>query len=113
MFLLLPSAGLAHDPEKACRTVIAQVTNTARSVGVTAFFRQTCIVSDGHSLFCFRYASDDLCPTLYVSRRFTAGGLVVASEPLDSKPDQWAEITPNKLVQLDATHQTSFDLLAA
>ena len=80
------SAGLAHDPEQACRTVIAQMTNTARSVGMTAFFRQTCIFSDGHRLFCFRYASDDRCPTLYVSRRFTAGGLVVASEPLCATP---------------------------
>ena len=113
MFLLLLSAGLENDPAQACRTVIAQMTDTARSVGVTAFLRQTCVFSDGHSLFCFRYASDGRCPTLYVSRTFAGGGLIVASEPLDGRSDQWAEITPNQLVRLDATDQTSFDLLAA
>ena len=113
MFLLLLSAGLEDDPEQACRTVIAQMTDTARSVGVTAFLRQTCVFSDGHSLFCFRYASDGRCPTLYVSRTFAGGGLVVASEPLNGRPDQWAEITPNQLVRLDATDQVSFELLAA
>lgn len=113
MFLLLLSAGLAEDPENACRTVIAQMTNTARSAGMTGFFRQTCVFSDGKSLFCFRYASDGRCPTLYVCRGFSGGGLVVASEPLEGTPDQWEEITPNRLVRLDAADQTSFDLLAA
>ena len=98
MFLLLLSTGLADNPEQACRIVIAQMMDTARSVGVTAFFRQTCVFSDGHSLFCFRYASDDRCPTLYVSRVFKGGGLVVASELLDGRPGHWAEITPNQLV---------------
>ena len=43
MFLLLLSAGLADAPDLACRTLIAQMTDTARSAGVTAFFRQTCV----------------------------------------------------------------------
>jgi glutamine amidotransferase len=113
LFLLLLSAGLADDPDRACRSVISQLTDTARSVGVTAFFRQTCVFSDGHSLFCYRYTSDAHCPTLYVSREFVGGGLVVASEPLDGRSDHWAEITPHRLVRLDATDHESFDLLAA
>jgi glutamine amidotransferase len=113
MFLLLLSAGLEDDPEFACRSVIAQMTETALSVGVCPFFRQTCVFSDGDSLFCFRYASDGRCPTLYMSRAFASGALVVASEPLNGTSDHWAEVEPNKLVRLDATDQRSFDLLAA
>lgn len=111
IFLLLLNSGLADDPLHACRSVITQMTTTARSVGVPTFFRQTCIFSDGHSLYCFRYASDGRYPTLYVSREFVSGGLVVASEPLDGRPDHWVEITPNRLVQLDATRHQNFDLL--
>ena len=113
MFLLLLRAGLADDPEHACRRMIAQMADTAQSVGVPAFFRQTCVFSDGQSLYCFRYASDGRSPTLYVSRAFSGGGLVVASEPLDRRPEHWTMITPNQLVRLDATDQRSFDLLAA
>ncbi len=112
-FLLLLNAGLAENPEQACRDVIAHLIETARFVGVPAFFRQTCIFSDGKSLFCFRYASDGRYPSLYVSRQFAGGGLVVASEPLDGKSDQWIEITPNQLVRLGTSDQMTFDLLAA
>lgn len=113
LFLLMLNAGLADNPERACRAMIAQLTKTAQRVGVPPFFRQTCVFSDGKCLYCFRYASDNRCPTLYVSRRFAGGGLVVASEPLDGEADRWAEILPNHLVRLDAAADTAFDLLAA
>ncbi|MEL6521145.1 MAG: class II glutamine amidotransferase [Pseudomonadota bacterium] len=113
IFLLLLNAGLVETPEMACRMVISQLTQTARQVGVAPFIRQTCVFSDGESLFAFRYASDNRCPTLYVSRSFAGGGLVVASEPLDGNPSHWEEIEPNQLVRLDLTQETVFDLNAA
>ncbi|MEM9250603.1 MAG: class II glutamine amidotransferase [Pseudomonadota bacterium] len=113
LFLLLLSAGLGDDPERACRVVLAELTQTARSARVPAFFRQTCVFSDGHSLYCFRYASDGRCPTLYVSRSFAGEGLVVASEPLDGTPDHWSEVPQNRLVRLDATDDATSGLLAA
>ena len=113
LFLLLLGAGLADDPERACGRMIAQLARTARHVGVPAFFRQTCVFSDGQSLFCFRYASDGRCPTLYACRGFAGAGLVVASEPLDGTPARWTPIVPNRLVRLDATGNATFDLRAA
>ena len=113
LFLLLLNAGLAEDPDRACRTVIAQLRETARAAQVPPFLRQTWVFSDGKSLFCLRYASDGRCPTLYVSRAFAGGGLVLASEPLDGRTGPWSEIPPNRLVRLDATEHRMFDALAA
>lgn len=111
LFLLMLDAGLIDNPEQACRTVISQLTQTAEKVGVTPFFRQTCVFSDGQSLYCFRYASDGRHPTLYMSRSFVKGGLVVASEPLDGNSKGWTAIAPNKLVRMDRTEEAVFDLL--
>ncbi|WP_136443914.1 class II glutamine amidotransferase [Pacificoceanicola onchidii] len=113
LFLLLLNAGLAEHPGRACRDVISLLTDTAEAIGVPPFFRQTCVFSDGQSLFCFRYASDGRCPTLYVSRGFADGGLVVASEPLDGACDHWAEVPPNRLVRFDRATERAFDLRAA
>ena len=113
LFLLLLNAGLAEDPEQACHHVIAQLNQTARDVGVKPFFRQTCVFSDGQSLYCFRYASDHRYPTLYMSRDFVDGGMVVASEPLDGQTDRWTEITPNQLTRLNLHTETTFALPAA
>lgn len=113
LFLLLLSAGLDTNPEQACRSVISQLNETAMRVGVRPFFRQTCVFSDGKSLYCFRYASDNRYPTLYVSRDLAGGGLIVASEPLDGKTTEWAEIKPNQLIRFDMFDEAAFDLLAA
>ena len=113
LFLLMINAGLADDPEQACRAVIVQLAETAQRLGIRPLFRQTCVFSDGKSLYGFRYASDHRSPTLYVSRTVVGGGLIVASEPLDGKAERWVEIRPNKLIRFDATTETAFDLLDA
>ena len=113
LFLLMLNAGLADDPERACQAVIAQLTETAQRLGIAPLFRQTCLFSDGTSLYCFRYASDQRSPTLYVRRAIAGGGLIVASEPLDGDAAQWVGIRPNQLVRFDAKTETAFDLLAA
>lgn len=113
LFLLLLNAGLAENPEAACKTVLQQLTDTAERLGVHPFFRQTCVFSDGESLFCFRYASDGRYPSLYLSRTFALGGLVVASEPLDAHADHWTEIAPLQLVRLGPGADARYDLTAA
>ena len=114
LFLLLLNAGLEDAPENACRDMITLLKQTAKTLGVRPFFRQTCVFTDGKRIYCFRYASDDRCPTLYMSRTFVAGGLVIASEPLDGNSAAWKEIIPNQLLCFDTLTEHSFgNLLAA
>lgn len=110
LFLLLINAGLEDNPEIACRSVIAQLAQTAQRLNVPPFFRQTCVFSDGKKLYCMRFASDNKCPTLYVARDFVGGGMVVASEPLDQEDGQWVEIMPNHLTCLDMSEEIAFNL---
>ncbi|MEL6639864.1 MAG: class II glutamine amidotransferase [Pseudomonadota bacterium] len=113
MFLLLLNAGLAEDPAQACQVMIRQFHDAAASMTTPLFLRQTCVFSDGQSLYCFRYATDNKCPTLYASRQFSPGGLVVASEPLDGKRHHWQEVQTNELVRFDRDSAEAFALLAA
>lgn len=113
LFLLLLSHGLATDPQAACQSVLQLLTETARQLGVVALLRQTCVFSDGRHLYCYRYASDGRCPSLYVSRQFVPGGLVVASEPLDGPSAHWAEVAPNQLVRLDLSADAALGPCAA
>ncbi|MDA7425631.1 class II glutamine amidotransferase [Thalassococcus lentus] len=106
LFLLLLNAGLADHPEQACKAVIRQLKETAKRVKVPAFFRLTCIFSDGERLLCFRHASDGKCPTLYVSRTWMDDGVVVASEPLDGIAGHWDEIPPDCLVSFNQSATT-------
>ena len=113
LFLLLLDAGLAVDPERACNRTVAHLDQIASKCGVRPFFRQTCVFSDGASLYCYRYASDGRAPSLYVSRQFAGGGLVLASEPLDGQPDNWSAIRPNQVMRFDALEESAFELHAA
>lgn len=113
VFLMLLQAGLATDPDRACREVISQLCDAAQTASLRPFFRQTCVFSDGESLYCYRYATDGRCPSLYASRRFIADGLVLASEPLNGRASDWDEIKPNALIRFGARDHTAVDLLAA
>lgn len=114
IFLLLIDAGLETDPSKACDRVIELMKRASQDADVMPFFRMTCLMSDGETLFGFRYASDGRCPTLYMSDGFLDGGLVVASERLGGIEEDWDEIVPNRLVQFKRRkNMTSTDLVAA
>lgn len=114
IFLLLLNFGLAENPERACRQVIALLNKAAAQAKVKPFYRLTCVLSDGESLYCFRHASDGRYPSLYHSHQFFEGGIVIASEPMGSDATQWIEVTPSQLVRFrNATDMRSFDLNAA
>ncbi len=52
--------------------------------------RFTSALTDGETLWAFRWASDDKAPSLYW--RETRDGLVVVSEPLDGERGCWREV---------------------
>lgn len=97
LFLLLLNEGLDTAPELACQRVLRLLQETTERMKVRPFFRQTCVFTNGEHLYCYRYASDARHLSLYVSRRFATDGIVLASEPLDTRTAEWTEVTPNPL----------------
>ena len=94
IFLTLLANGLNDDPEQALAAMFASVGPATRAGPV----RLTCVFSDGAQLYTYRYASDDLCPTLYLSGTLDNGGRALASEPLCGDGDRWTEVPTNQLV---------------
>lgn len=96
-FLLLLNAGLEQDREQAVATVLGQLREAAMAANVSAFFRLTCVLSDGDSLWFFRFASDGKPPTLYLSDSVWPGGVVLASEPLNGRPGDWQSVETGRV----------------
>ena len=93
MFLTLLANGLETDPALAFERLLDAI-GPATSAGPV---RLTCVLSDGASLYAYRYASDLRCPPLYASRNWAGGGLVLASEPLCGNAAEWRGIRPGSL----------------
>jgi predicted glutamine amidotransferase len=98
VFLTLLAQGLDTDPAGAMARSLAAL----GPAGAEGPVRLTTVMSDGAALYAFRYASDGRCPTLYVSKDWTGGGVVVASEPLCGRADRWSEVAPNRLCRITA-----------
>ena len=94
IFLTLLANGLNDDPERALAAMFASIGPATRAGPV----RLTCVFSDGAQLYAYRYASDDFCPTLYLSGTLDNGGRALASEPLCGDGDRWAEAPTNQLM---------------
>ena len=93
VFLTLLAQGLDEDPAGAFERTLALVGGTAEDGPV----RLTCVLSDGAVLYAYRYASDERCPTLYHSRDWKTGAVVLASEPLCGDGSKWDVVAPNAL----------------
>ena len=102
VFLTLLAQGLEDDPAGA----FARTLERLGEVGADGPIRLTCVLSDGASLFAFRQASDGRCPTLYVARDWSGGGVVLASEPLCGMSSRWSQVTPGELVRIDLSGQS-------
>lgn len=98
VFLTLMAHGLETDPTAA----FARTIDALGAPGPDGPVRLTTVLSDGVSLYAFRYASDARCPTLYASRDWAGGGVVVASEPLCGDASRWTEIPTRTLCEVTA-----------
>jgi glutamine amidotransferase len=96
VFLAILGAGADTDPLGATSRVLGTVTRLVTASGTSEPVRFTAALSDGHSLYAFRYASNDTANSLYY--RETTGSVVVVSEPLDSQPGNWKPVPPNHLI---------------
>ena len=92
LFLLALAEGFDHDPAAAISRALAQLGALA-TAGGGGLLRVSAALSDGHSLWAFRYASDQFAPTLYYRWDDVRGGWIVASEPLDNHAG-WVSLEP-------------------
>ena len=89
VFLAALADGLEHDPMGAMQRTLARVQAILDAGGVRQALRFTATLTDGHTLWAFRCASDARPPTLYYKP--TPTGLLLVSEPIDEGVG-WAEV---------------------
>lgn len=82
IFLAALARGLDTDPVGALRSTLADVKAAMRAAGVAEPLRFTATLTDGHTLWAFRWSCDARPPTLYYKE--VPGGLLLVSEPIDA-----------------------------
>ncbi len=107
VFLTLLAHGLERDPSAA----FAGMLDALGPAGADGPIRLTTVLTDGASLYAFRYATDGKCPTLYASRDWAEGGVVLASEPLCGDSAKWSAIPPNTLCEVTAQGMTTTSVI--
>ncbi len=90
IFLVALAHGLAEQPVAALATTLNLVTDLMEQSGTKEPLRFTAALTDGENLYAFRWASDDRAPSLYW--RESENGLVIVSEPLDHRHENWREV---------------------
>jgi glutamine amidotransferase len=90
LFLAAFGDGLEEDPVAAFAATLARVLRIMEAAGVREPLRFTSALTDGETLWAFRWASDDQAPSLYY-RMGGGDGLTIASEPLDSEEGRWRQ----------------------
>lgn len=112
MFHLALSYGLETDVPTAIRKMVEVVETTAKEHDIDDAVWMTLGISDGHTLWGFRYGSDGRCPTLYISPsiedlvminpdidgRFGDNAVCLVSEPMGKFEEIWKEIPPKSMV---------------
>jgi len=92
ILLAAMAAGLTEDPIGVMAATLARVHAMMQAAGVTEPLRFAAALADGERLWAYRWASDDRPATLYWREDET--GLVVVSEPIDERRDDWHMVPP-------------------
>jgi glutamine amidotransferase len=82
----------------AVAATLGCVARHMQEAGAIGPLRFAAALSDGRALYAFRTANDRKPPSLYLRR--TAGGHVIASEPLDNDAD-WQAVAEDHMVIVD------------
>jgi len=107
IFLAAFARGLEHDPVAAMAATLREVKAHMRAAGVEEPLRFTATLTDGHTIWAFRWACDARPPTLYY--KDGAAGLLLVSEPIDADRGCWREVprggtliaTPGQALRLE------------
>jgi ergothioneine biosynthesis protein EgtC len=93
MFLAIVGAGVEDDPIEATKRIMRKLTDMVVEGGEDYALRFTAALSDGRTIYAFRYAAKDDTNSLYYRRGDE--GTVVASEPLEGDRSQWMATPEN------------------
>jgi len=97
-FLTLAGIEQGQAPDEAVLSVLARTLELMRVHNVTQPLRFAAALADGQHLWCFRLATDDQPPTLYM--RQGAAGFTVASEPLCGQEVGWKALPNGAVLRL-------------
>ncbi|MFF5443994.1 class II glutamine amidotransferase [Streptomyces sp. NPDC012888] len=108
MFFLALTLGLEEDPPAAVARMVGLVERTGRARGIPEPMQMTVAVTDGRSVWAFRYASAGTARSLFYSTRVESlralhpdvtflqevsdDTRLVVSEPLSDLPGAWNEV---------------------
>jgi glutamine amidotransferase len=112
MFHLALTFGLEKDPLGAIAKMAGFIEKTARKNDVAETLWMTLGISDGKTLYAYRYASDGAAPTLYYSpdpeelfklnpaarEMIGSKARAIVSEPIGINKEAWKEIPQGALV---------------
>jgi glutamine amidotransferase len=94
VFLAILGAGAARDPVAATLRTLAALAEIGRPHKDPLRF--TAALTDGRNVYAFRFAANDEANTLYY--RVANGDLLLVSEPLDDKREEWIPVPPNHML---------------
>jgi glutamine amidotransferase len=96
LFLAAMGFGLESDAPGAIGAMLSAVRSTMDAAGIAQPLRFAAALTDGHTLWAFRWACDARPPTLYY--RAVEDGLVVVSEPTDQDHATWHPVPAGSLL---------------
>ncbi|TAJ46845.1 MAG: class II glutamine amidotransferase [Herbiconiux sp.] len=119
VFYLALSRGLREDPEAAMAVTLREIEAIGARLSVPNPVQGTFAVSDGSTVWAFRYSSEHASRTLYYSedietlqatypdidrlKVFGRGARVIVSEPLTDLPGAFIEVPESTVVVADGT----------
>lgn len=119
LFLLALSQGLEDDPIKAVSRAIQSAMEIMEQHKASEPFRASIALSNGESIWAFRYSSDQSSPSLYFGSPRTRADSVtvgnpintIASEPLDHSKDHWTKVPESSGIHWSTSGVEHFSIL--
>jgi predicted glutamine amidotransferase len=102
IFFAILGAGISDGPVAATKSVLLKLKDMVDGGGDEDRLRFTAALTDGDTIYAFRYAAKDSANTLYY--RSNLDGTVIASEPLDTDRALWTPV-PDNHVLIAAPHR--------
>jgi len=96
LFLTALANGLGEDPVAAMEKTLGEIMVEMDRASIGAPLRVTAALSDGATIWAFRWASDQAPATLYYKPE--KQGTIVVSEPIDERREDWVPVPPNQVL---------------
>ncbi len=107
VFLAILGAGADQDPIAATARTLRAIADLVAASGTKEPLRFTAALSDGKTLYAFRYANSDSANTLYY-REF-GSNVVVVSEPLDMERAFWKPVPPSHVIVMQGSDKVRLE----